>query len=814
MSKIPCSSCGTPNDEGTRFCTRCGQSQEARVYCPSCNQLQVMGNRFCMSCGATMSGARFTPEDSFGAVVGGVWERAAGELIRRVDPEDCRSFLGARVVRIPAGTVGAVMIDGLVERILPPGEQTTLNLFERIATFFTQRSDRTAFYLVDQRPIPVPFAVETRAGSDGRSTQTQVVVSFSLQRGDKAGLAAFIDGVLGGRASYSARDLHDLLRPEVRSTAALVLERLASEGTFTYEAAEAEIRRALEASLARYGLTLSVSVAPLTSTRSLSFHLGTGEAPELRPCVKCQAELPAAMKFCDRCGERQPAVLSPARTCTKCKATVPAGDGFCSACGQTFAAPPASASPLFTADGARVEIDLVVRVQGQHEDFAPARIEGALVGAIAGHLRGVSFAELCSEGGFSAAEKALRAALEQGLASFGLLLVSVSIVDVRDKRGQWVLGARADLSRARDELLLGREWLAQRAEEISLEELTLSQKLDAQKVERESKLKERAATLDGARRAETLEADHAFGQDEAKIEDRKRREALGEAAAELDAGSAERDAARDVRVTAAKQSVQRAGRALGREDELSEQQHGMQKETSAAEHRAALARNALALEAEKRRLTAELDSEIARRSAEDAAYALKVRKDTDFEDHARRARLDDELKAKDEERQLAKLSGMAEIERKMVELDHAQKRELRASLVGLSEREMIAAQAAELAQSEGGAAWAAALAGDEAKRLGEQHADKLQGVMKEQLDRMEQLATAAMSTAARREGGTDQVYERSMDAMSRVAASRAAPATAAQVITTAAPSVPCKNPACSAVFPAGTAFCGSCGTAQ
>ena len=156
MSKIPCSSCGTPNDEGTRFCTRCGQSQEARVYCPSCNQLQVMGNRFCMSCGATMSGARFTPEDSFGAVVGGVWERAAGELIRRVDPEDCRSFLGARVVRIPAGTVGAVMIDGLVERILPPGEQTTLNLFERIAT-----SHAHLFTHTDEGPDDMPSHIKS-----------------------------------------------------------------------------------------------------------------------------------------------------------------------------------------------------------------------------------------------------------------------------------------------------------------------------------------------------------------------------------------------------------------------------------------------------------------------------------------------------------------------------------------------------------------------------------------------------------------------------------------------------------------------------
>jgi len=65
-----------------------------------------------------------------------------------------------------------VLVDGLVERILPPGEQTSVTLFERIAAFFTRRDDRTALYLIDLRPVPVPFAVQVRPGSDGRTVQT------------------------------------------------------------------------------------------------------------------------------------------------------------------------------------------------------------------------------------------------------------------------------------------------------------------------------------------------------------------------------------------------------------------------------------------------------------------------------------------------------------------------------------------------------------------------------------------------------------------------------------------------------------------
>src|SRR5262249_13913298 len=154
-----------------------------------------------------------------------------------------------------------------------------------------------------------------------------------------------------------------------------------------------------------------------------------------------------------------------------------------------------------------------------------------------------------------------------------------------------------------------------------------------------------------------------------------------------------------------------------------------------------------------------LASEGARRSAEDAAYAAKARKDVEFEDHARRARLDDELKATEDARARQKLQELAEIERKMAELEGEQKRELRESLKGLSERQMIAAQAAELAKTEGGgAAWAAALAGDEARRLADEHAARLQGVMQQQLDRMEHLTTAALASASRREGGAEQVY--------------------------------------------------------
>jgi hypothetical protein len=185
-----------------------------------------------------------------------------------------------------------------------------------------------------------------------------------------------------------------------------------------------------------------------------------------------------------------------------------------------------------------------------------------------------------------------------------------------------------------------------------------------------------------------------------------------------------------------------------------------------------------------------------------------------FEDHARRAHLGEEIAAAEQARHLAKLAAMADLDRKMAEEEHAQKRELRESLKGLSEREMIAAQATELARTEGGgAAWAAALAGDEARRVAAEHAAKLEGVMAQQLDRLEHLTTSALASAAQRAGGTDHVYESSMESMSRVAASRAAP-TPAVIAAAVAPGAACKNPECRAVLAEGALFCGSCGTSQ
>src|SRR5215210_8611598 len=50
---MACSSCGTENPAGARFCMNCGTALERR--CPSCGTPAPDGARFCMNCGASLT---------------------------------------------------------------------------------------------------------------------------------------------------------------------------------------------------------------------------------------------------------------------------------------------------------------------------------------------------------------------------------------------------------------------------------------------------------------------------------------------------------------------------------------------------------------------------------------------------------------------------------------------------------------------------------------------------------------------------------------------------------------------------------------
>ena len=476
----------------------------------------------------------------------------------------------------------------------------------------------------------------------------------------------------------------------------------------------------------------------------------------------------------------------------------------------------------------------MVRVQGQHEDFQPTRLAPALYGATAARLRALPMARLSSGDGFVAVEDALRTDAARELASFGMQLISISVVDVRSKTGVWLLGARAELSRAQAELGVRQQWIEQGGREVDVLELATQQTLRRQQVERDGRLRTLQSELQGARREQALRTDDAFAKDQTNFDDRKRRQELKTGHAELDVSEAQGAAARQLELDAAGRTVSEAQRQNRQADELDALRHGAVKSSAALDTRAELTRKELQIEAEQRQKHLALDSERARRLAEDAAYASRQRDDVAFSDHARRAALGEDLADRAESRQLDKLRAMAELDQKIAAQENEQQLKLRETLKGLGEREMIAAQATELAKTAGGgAAWAQALAAGEAAkekevRLGEKdrHAGEvkellreqtsaMQGVMQAQLNRMETLAQRALETAAerQREAGAAALHDRSIDAMSRVAAARAAPApVVAAVGEAAAAAVRCKS--CGAALRPEARFCAACGNSQ
>ncbi|MSP17026.1 MAG: hypothetical protein EXR73_10510 [Myxococcales bacterium] len=683
MANQTCGQCGSGNDDGAKFCERCGASVAPVIHCPTCNAMNPLGRKFCTRCGGSLEHAGWGEVPQPGAVVDGVWERGNDELIRRVDPDEARRFLGMRTVRVPPGTVGVVLVDGVVDRVLAPGERTSVSLFERIASFFTGRA-RTAFYLVDQRPFPVPYVVRTRPSATGEIVKTQVLVTFMLPKGDRAALGQFIANVMGARSSVSTGDLYNRLRPDVVRIAQHVIERQAASGEVSYPDAEAEIRNQLEIAIAaRDGLTVDVTLAPLTTVSSIDLGLGIGEAPTTRGCVKCRAELPASMRFCDRCGEKQPVAVT----------AVAGGD---------------AKTALFTNDGQQIELDLIVRAQGQHDDFTSAKIAPVVVAAVAAQLREQAFAQLANGAGIRALEQAVIPAITEALTSLGMTLVTLAVLDLRSKTGQWVLSARADLERATEDVRLGLSWLEQRDTELDLEQLTIARVL----------------------RTEQQRRDQRFGEAEIAIADRARGEALADRGAAMDVAQIHRDAA----VTSTRDASELARRKTLLEAELAES---------------------------------------------------RARADADFGEFERRKKFELEIAAIAEQQQLAKLRGMAQLDREMADQEQAHLLARRAGLTGLTPEQMIAMQAAELAKAEGGgAAWANAMAGG---RLEDErrHADEQRGI-----------------------------YDRAMQSMASVAASRAEPpalvaAPVVQVGGGAAPTRSCVS--CGTAMKPDAKFCGACG---
>ncbi len=921
MATVSCPRCNESNPPGVRFCASCGNPLGAQLACTQCGAALIPNAAFCGECGAGTGQPEIPPGP--GSVVGGEWDKGQDELVRLVSEREMRgqlfdpgtntggtgfwAFLRSagrtvldaiqgRTIRVPTGCVAAVMVDGQVRSMLPPGQQTTIGFFQGITNIIpgSNEQGRTQFYLVDRQPVPVHLQVEVPASQPGQALTLGITVTTHVVSGvgDAArdALTIFLNQVVADRDMLTVRDLRSRVRP--------IVERAARDSARSYKPGETDlssmttrIREVLDQELGRScGLRFDVLVAPRAAVISLDLHLGRVATPDIEPCVftTCNGELRFGAGYCPDCGKRQPTRQEPDRRCqgklddgSKCAAKVPVGSQFCKECGTAFDEPSAEAGRLISSDGELVELDLVLRAQGQRELDDPTAIEAAIADAVSRIVRGMTYDELATPDGFRQIGVAVEAVAEDVLRAMQLTLLDLTVLDCKSKTGEWVMAARSELNRARTELGVNREWLDLDGDRITLdgERVTLDgQKIDVEQLALEMSLRRTRMQLDMEfHRMEVLRADalrdlkaeteHARNVDEVGLEDREARQDIEGRSANLDVADANRDANRDLSVDEAQRRRERGGRDRDHEDQLSAADQGHARDVQAvdqsqelddrvdaqrrkrdadelghqidleertAEHGEKQARRDLGLRREELDLRLDESSRSQDINLQGDRGRMEIDQDGKDRDHGRSVdllKLEQENEAAERAQQVEVLKQKAEAERERIAADAAAKAQVNASLAGMSAEQMMAAsmQARELSDAEAAALAEAASGGDRearalmermmAERLADRDAHSSQMMaMFQQTLQATQANSAAQSEAqaqghkavvAAHKDGQEQarsMAEQSMNAMSRVAASRATPEAPTTRI--------CVKPGCGGTIEPDKKFCMHCGTPQ
>jgi hypothetical protein len=478
---LTCGSCSASNADGNVFCVACGQ--RLAPTCAGCGVQLAPGARFCTTCGTKVSTAARS------VVAEGVWVRDPSEVVRRVSRDELRQAFGgaeldgffagtlagrlldaftSRSIRVPPGSVGALWRDGAVVRVLPPGEQLTASGLRDVVRDGLEAwsgAARTALYLVDRRPLVAGHTTEVaRAGS---TVATEVTATFTLPATPTA-LGAFVDTVVRDADALTATALHSRLRADLEQQ---VADAVRAHGADLRAAERATARGLQERALAGTGLVVEVAFARKDTTHRVNLALG-GEVATAPPCSGCGASVGAGQAFCTTCGAKQPAT--------------------------------GASEGLVTRDGTAVELDVALVLVG---DVAPPSLRTALAAGARAWLRDHDLAAATVATGFSGLAEALQRAITEPLRASGHHVAALDVVDLRSVSGAWTLNARASMDAARAAATVGREWLAVREGERSLE----------------------AATFAAVRAQQSLARDHAFAEREAVVADRARQAGLDEA---------------------------------------------------------------------------------------------------------------------------------------------------------------------------------------------------------------------------------------------------------------------------------------------
>jgi hypothetical protein len=176
--------------------------------CPQCGIENRSDARFCRQCGYQFSGDKGPIIDRHH------WARRPQDFVVRIDADDMPGLLRHGLIVEP-GTNAMLIIKGVNQGVMPPGEYALENVLQRFHDWATTGiPERATVLLVDVAPVDLEFHL------GGRFTSDPLPIGITIRmRVEVAEPGKFLINVLKGKSSLSIDELRESLYYEVTQVA-------------------------------------------------------------------------------------------------------------------------------------------------------------------------------------------------------------------------------------------------------------------------------------------------------------------------------------------------------------------------------------------------------------------------------------------------------------------------------------------------------------------------------------------------------------------------------------------------------------------
>ena len=109
----------------------------------------------------------------------GKWLREETEIVRKIAPSEMKaafsmlSTASKKSIEVPLGSICALVENGIVVDVLPPGRRTTQGWFEELMEQFDLTESSVDFYFISRQSIGIP--VTTKTFESGNVEQTSKI---------------------------------------------------------------------------------------------------------------------------------------------------------------------------------------------------------------------------------------------------------------------------------------------------------------------------------------------------------------------------------------------------------------------------------------------------------------------------------------------------------------------------------------------------------------------------------------------------------------------------------------------------------------